>query len=228
MQGWHRPALCTQSHAGVSRGDWQASRPAPPWLPPRPLLRFEESLSTTRKVSSTPDSTCAHMLSSEWPSKRGHTRLTPLQTRMAAWGCKESHGCMMDRNRDEGQRWMVREWRALTFVVEREVLALTLNPRTPMPNLIRSLRGGASACRAARAPSQGNQTKGRWLWEAPLTAQRASAEAPFPQPNDAVCPVPVHGPRATSRATAVCAEWTSLTLSLTRLSWRLCCSIDAA
>ena len=44
-----------------------------------------------------------------------------------------------------------------------------------------------------------NRTKARWLWEAPLTAQRASAEAPFPQPNDAVCPVPVHVPRATTR-----------------------------
>ena len=104
----------------------------------------------------------------------------------------------MDRDRDGNEGWMVREWRALTFVVEWEVLALTLNPRTPMANLIRPLRGGASACRAAPAPSQGNQTKARWLWEAPLTAQRASAEAPFPQPNDAVCPVPVHRLRATS------------------------------
>ena len=104
----------------------------------------------------------------------------------------------MDCNRDGGEGWMVRGWHALTFVVECEVLALTLNPRTPMANLIRSLRGGASACRAAPAPSQGNQTKARWLWEAPLTAQRASAEAPFPQPNDAVCPVPVHVPRATT------------------------------
>ena len=105
----------------------------------------------------------------------------------------------MDRNRDGGEGWTVREWRALTLLVECKVLALTLNPRTPMANLISSLGGGASTCRAARAPSQGNQTKARWLWEAPLTAQRASAEAPFPQPNDAVCPVPVHGPRATSR-----------------------------
>ena len=104
----------------------------------------------------------------------------------------------MDRNRDGGEGWMVRGWHALTLVVECEVLALTLNPRTPMANLIRSLRGGASACRAAPAPSQGNRTKARWLWEAPLTAQRASAEAPFPQPNDAVCPVPVHVPRATT------------------------------
>ena len=102
----------------------------------------------------------------------------------------------MDRNRDGGEGWTVREWRALTLLVECKVLALTLNPRTPMANLISSLGGGASACRAARAPSQGNQTKARWLWEAPLTAQRASAEAPFPQPNDAVCPVPVHVPRA--------------------------------
>ena len=103
----------------------------------------------------------------------------------------------MDRNRDGGEGWTVREWRALTLLVECKVLALTLNPRTPMANLISSLGGGASgsACRAARSPSQGNQTKARWLWEAPLTAQRASAEAPFPQPNDAVCPVPVHGPR---------------------------------
>ena len=58
----------------------------------------------------------------------------------------------MDRNRDGGEGWMVRGWHALTFVVECEVLALTLNPRTPMANLIRSLRGGASACRAAPAP----------------------------------------------------------------------------
>ena len=84
----------------------------------------------------------------------------------------------MDRNRDGGQGWMVQEWRALTFVVEWKVLALTLILRTPMANLFRSLREGASACRAAPAPSQGNQTKARWLWEAPLTAQRASAEAP--------------------------------------------------
>ena len=104
----------------------------------------------------------------------------------------------MDRNRDGGEGWTVREWRALTLLVECKVLALTLNPRTPMANLISSLGGGASTCRAARAPSQGNQTKARWLWEAPLTAQRASAEAPFPQPNDAVCPVPVHVPRATT------------------------------
>ena len=101
----------------------------------------------------------------------------------------------MDRNRDGGEGLMVRERRALTLLVERKVLALTLKPRTPIATLFSSLRGGAAACRAARAPSQGNQTKARWLWEAPLTAQRASAEAPFPQPNDAVCPVPVHGPR---------------------------------
>ena len=51
----------------------------------------------------------------------------------------------MDRSRDGGERWMVREWRALTFVVEWKVLTLTLILRTPMANLIRSLRGGASA-----------------------------------------------------------------------------------
>ena len=84
MQGWHRPALCTQSHAGVSRGDWQASRPAPPWLPPRPLLRFEDSFATTRKVSSTSDSTCAHVLSSEKGNGWPHVRVRPLKTGMAA------------------------------------------------------------------------------------------------------------------------------------------------
>ena len=94
---------------------------------------------------------------------------------------------------------MGQEWLALTFVIECRVIALTLIRRTPMVNLISSVRGGAATCRAEPAPSEGNQTKARWLWEAPLTAQRASAEAPFPQPNDAVCPVPVHGPRATSR-----------------------------
>ena len=44
----------------------------------------------------------------------------------------------MDRNRDGGEGWTVREWRALTLLVECKVLALTLNPRTPMANLIRS------------------------------------------------------------------------------------------
>ena len=34
----------------------------------------------------------------------------------------------MDRNRDGGEGWMVRGWHALTFVVECEVLALTLGP----------------------------------------------------------------------------------------------------
>ena len=106
----------------------------------------------------------------------------------------------MDRNRDGGEGLMVREWRALTLLVERKVLALTLKPRTPIATLFSSLRGGAAACRAARAPSVANQKKDRWPWEAPLTAQRASAEAPFPQPNDAVCPVPVHVPRATTPA----------------------------
>ena len=100
-----------------------------------------------------------------------------------------------DRDADGGEGWMVQEWRALTLLVEWKVLASTLNPRTPMANLISSLGGGASTCRAARAPSEGNQTKARWLWEAPLTAQRASAESPFPHSH---CPVPVHGPRATS------------------------------
>ena len=33
----------------------------------------------------------------------------------------------MDRNRDGGEGLMVREWRALTLLVERKVLALTLN-----------------------------------------------------------------------------------------------------
>ena len=37
----------------------------------------------------------------------------------------------MDRNRDGGEGWTVREWRALTLLVECKVLALTLNPRTP-------------------------------------------------------------------------------------------------
>ena len=107
----------------------------------------------------------------------------------------------MDRNRDCGEGWTVREWRALTLLHTGRMQGPRLDAQpgdTPMANLISSLGGGASACRAARSPSQGNQTKARWLWEAPLTAQRASAEAPFPQPNDAVCPVPVHGPRATS------------------------------
>jgi hypothetical protein len=67
----------------------------------------------------------------------------------------------MDRNRDGGEGWMVRGWHALTFVVECEVLALTLNPRTPMANLIRSLRGaGASACRAAPEPDEGSLAMG--------------------------------------------------------------------
>ena len=48
----------------------------------------------------------------------------------------------MDRNRDNGEGWTVREWRALTLLVECKVLALTLNPRTPMANLISSLGGG--------------------------------------------------------------------------------------
>ena len=123
----------------------------------------------------------------------------------------------MDRNCDGGEGWMVRGWHALrhalTFVVECEVLALTLNPRTPMANLIRSLRTRrcfrqlVERCPRA-APSQGNRTKARWLWEAPLTAQRASAEAPFPQPNDAVCPVPVHVPRA-NYSRGVCAAPTN-------------------
>ena len=39
----------TEPQAGVSRGDWQASRLAPPWLPPRPLLRFEDSLDNERR-----------------------------------------------------------------------------------------------------------------------------------------------------------------------------------
>ena len=59
----------------------------------------------------------------------------------------------MDRNRDGGEGWTVREWRALTLLVECKVLALTLNPRTPMANLISSLGGGASTCRAAPTPS---------------------------------------------------------------------------
>ena len=88
----------------------------------------------------------------------------------------------MDCDRDGGQRWLVRKWRALTLLVEWKVLALTLIRRTPTANLFSSLCGGTSACRAAPAPSQGNQTKAHRPWEAPLTAQRASAESPFPQP----------------------------------------------
>jgi hypothetical protein len=59
----------------------------------------------------------------------------------------------MDRDRDGGQRWVVREWRALTLLFEWKVLASTLNPRTPMANLISSIGGGASTCRAAQTPS---------------------------------------------------------------------------
>ena len=56
----------------------------------------------------------------------------------------------MDRNRDGGEGLMVRERRALTLLVERKVLALTLNPRMPIATLFSSLRGGAAACRAER------------------------------------------------------------------------------
>ena len=119
----------------------------------------------------------------------------------------------MDRNRDGGEGLMVRERRALTLLVERKVLALTLKPRTPIATLFSSLRGGAAACRAARAPSVGNQKKDLWPWEAPLTAQRASAEAPFSQPNDTFCPVPVHRPRATTQvASWLLAGYSSSTL----------------
>ena len=69
-------------------------------------------------------------------------------------------------------------------LIDWKVLALMLVLRTPTANLFMSLRGGASACPAAPAPSQGNQTKACWPREAPLTAQRASAESPFPQPNE--------------------------------------------
>ena len=69
----------------------------------------------------------------------------------------------MDRDRDGGEGWIVHEWRALTLLVEWKVLALTLIRRTPMANLISSLRGGASSTSTlssgTRAPSQGNQTK---------------------------------------------------------------------
>lgn len=58
----------------------------------------------------------------------------------------------MDRNRDGGQGCMVRKWRALTSLVEWKVLTLTLNLRAPTANLIRSLGGGASTCRAAPGP----------------------------------------------------------------------------
>ena len=51
----------------------------------------------------------------------------------------------MDRNRDGGEGLMVRERRALTLLVERKVLALTLNPRMPIATLFSSLRGGAAA-----------------------------------------------------------------------------------
>ena len=46
----------------------------------------------------------------------------------------------MGRNRDGGQGWMVRKWRALTLLVEWKVLALTHNLRAPTANLIRSAR----------------------------------------------------------------------------------------
>ena len=118
----------------------------------------------------------------------------------------------MDRNRDGGEGLMVRERRALTLLVERKVLALTLKPRTPIATLFSSLRGGAAACRAARAPSVGNQKKDRWPWEAPLTAQRASEEAPFSQPNDTFCPVPVlhrtrHRRHVQLKSAAETREW---------------------
>ena len=46
----------------------------------------------------------------------------------------------MDRNRDGGEGLIVRERRALTLLVERKVLALTLKPRTPIATLFSSLR----------------------------------------------------------------------------------------
>ena len=80
----------------------------------------------------------------------------------------------MDRDRDGGQRWMGREWRAITFVVEWKVLALTPNTSTPMANFIISHVGGADTYRAAPPPSEGNPTKARLGYgklQAPLTAQ---------------------------------------------------------
>ena len=74
----------------------------------------------------------------------------------------------MDRNREGGQGWMVRKWRALTLLVEWKVLALTHRwPRLAQP------AAGASA------PIR-RQTPGGWARSSATlyaaTALRSSGE----------------------------------------------------
>ena len=109
----------------------------------------------------------------------------------------------MDRNRNGGEGWTVPRVACAHLTGRVEGPRLGAQLKDANGKLDQSTFGGGATCfnlssGTSTLPGQPDE-KARWLWEALLTAQRASAEAPFPQPNDAVCPVPVHRPRATSR-----------------------------
>ena len=78
----------------------------------------------------------------------------------------------MDRDRDGGEGWMVHEWRALTLLVEWKVLALTLIRRTPMANLISSLRSEVLQLveGEARAAREHPPRNGERLGDVPVTS----------------------------------------------------------
>ena len=123
-----------------------------------------------RMRSSTRDTTCAHIRRCESCKRRLQTKLKPTFCIVLAWGFRLARSRCTCGDRNWGQRGLVQERRARTFVEEKLGHASSSRRKAPPANLIFSTdrraatrRGASASCpkRAPRAKSTLRRTAAR-------------------------------------------------------------------